>query len=233
MADETPPTSIGVGMLNEKPLHAALKAWYAGSNDRFEVKVDGSIIDIVRGELLVEIQTRSFSPLKRKLEKLTADHPVRLVYPIAAEKWIVRLSGDGAVPERRRKSPKRGSVFELFRELVSFPHLISHPNFSLEVLLIQEEEVRQQDLSRNWRRRGWGTVERRLVQVVDRRLFATPADLVALLPPTLAEPFTTAGLADAIDEPRWLAQKMVYCLRSMGAIAEAGRLGKATRYVRI
>jgi hypothetical protein len=232
MVEETLPASKGVGVLNEKPLHAALKAWYAQPGDRFEVDVDGSIIDIVRGELLVEIQTRGFSTLKRKLEKLVANHVVRLVYPIAAEKWIVRLSDNGAVEQGRRKSPKRGAMPELFRELVSFPHLISHPNFALEVLLIQEEEVRQQGLARNWRRRGWGTVERRLVQVVDRRLFAAPADLAALLPPALDEPFTTAGLADAIDQPRWLAQKMTYCLRSAGAISEAGKQGKATRYVR-
>jgi hypothetical protein len=232
MTGETPPISKGVGVLNEKPLHAALKAWCAQPGDRFEVNVDGSIIDIVRGELLVEIQTRSFSALKRKLEKLVANHAVRLVYPIAAEKWIVRLSGDGAVEQGRRKSPKHGAMTELFRELVSFPHLISHPNFSLEVLLIQEEEVRQQGLARNWRRQGWGTVERRLVQVVERRQFATPADLAALIPASLEEPFTTIGLAVAIDQPRWLAQKMVYCLRSMGAISEAGKQGKATRYVR-
>jgi hypothetical protein len=233
MAGEAPPGSKGVGVLNEKPLHAALKAWYAQPGDRFEVPVDGSIIDIIRNELLVEIQTRGFSALKRKLEKLVVSHTVRLVYPVAVEKWIVRLSDDGAAREGRRKSPKRGSILELFRELVSFPHLISHPNFSLEVLLIQEEEVRQRGPARNWRRRGWGTVERRLVQVVDRRLFATPADLAALLPPALDEPFTTAGLAEAIGQPRWLAQKMVYCLRSMGAIAEAGKQVKATRYVRV
>lgn len=232
MTDTVPPVSNGVGVLNEKPLHAALKAWYAQPDDRFEVAVDGSVIDIMRGALLVEIQTRGFSSLKRKLEKLVTNHTVRLVYPIAAEKWVVRLSDDGTVQEGRRKSPKRGAVTELFRELVSFPHLIAHPNFALEVLLIQEEEVRQQGLARNWRRRGWGTVERRLVEVVDRRLFATPADLAALLPATLEEPFTTTGLADAIHQPRWLAQKMVYCLRDMGAIAEAGKAGRATRYVR-
>ena len=232
MTDEIPLTSKGVGLLNEKPLHASLKAWYAQPGDCFEVGVDGSVIDIVRGELLVEIQTRSFSALKRKLEKLVVSHTVRLVYPIAAKKWIVRLSDDGTVEQGRRKSPKHGAVTELFRELVSFPHLISHPNFSLEVLLIQEEEVRQQGLARNWRRRGWGTVERRLLNVVDRRLFATPADLAALIPASLEEPFTTAGLADAIHQPRWLAQKMTYCLRSAGAIAEAGKQGKATRYVR-
>ena len=229
---DTPAMSNGVGLLNEKPLHASLKAWYAQPGDRFEVQVDGSVIDIVRDELLVEIQTRSFSALKRKLEKLVISHPVRLVFPIALEKWVIRLSDDGTVQEGRRKSPKRGSILELFRELVSFPHLISHPNFTLEVLLIQEEEVRQQGTARNWRRRGWGTVERRLVQVVERRQFATPADLAALIPASLEDPFTTAGLAEAIDQPRWLAQKMVYCLRGTGVISEAGKTGRATRYAR-
>jgi hypothetical protein len=228
---DAPPTVNGIGLLNEKPLHAALKAWYAQPGDRFEVAVAGSVIDIVRGELLVEIQTRSFAPLKRKLEKLVAEHTVRLVYPIAAEKWVVRLAEDGA-QAGRRKSPRRGSFYELFRALVSFPHLIAHPNFSLEVLLIQEEEVRQQGLARAWRRRGWGTVERRLVQVLDRRLFAAPADLAALIPAALAEPFTAAALAEAIGQPRWLAQKMVYCLRGAGAISAAGKQGRSVQYTR-
>lgn len=228
---DAPPMTNGVGLLNEKSLHAALKAWYAQPGDCFEVAVDGSVIDIVRDELLVEIQTRSFTSLKRKLEKLTIGHPVRLVHPIAAEKWILRLADDGAAPGSRRKSPKHGSVLDLFRELVSFPQLMCHPNFALEVLLIEEEEVRELGLARNWRRRGWGTVERRLIRVLDRRLFSTPADLAALIPASLAEPFTTLELAEAAGQPRWLAQKMIYCLKNAGAIAEAGRRGRASCYV--
>lgn len=220
----------GVGLLNEKPLHAALKAWYARPEDDFEVLVGGSVIDIVRDDLLIEIQTRGFAALKRKLEKLVVSHPVRLVYPIASEKWIVRLADDGVTPASRRKSPRRGSELDLFRELVSFPCLIAHPNFSLEVLLIQEEEVRRYDPRLNWRRRGWGTEERRLLQVVDRRLFASPADLAALIPESLAAPFTTAELAAAIGRPRRLAQQMAYCLRCAGVLAEAGKQGRALLY---
>ena len=77
-----------IGTLNEKPLHAALKAWYAQPGDQLEAKVDGYIIDIVRGDLLVEIQTRNFAAIKRKLLALVPHHPVQLVYPIAREKWI-------------------------------------------------------------------------------------------------------------------------------------------------
>jgi len=221
-----------IGSLNEKPLHAALKAWYAEPGDRFEVPVEGFIVDIVRGDLLIEIQTRSFASLKRKLLKLTAHHPLRLVYPIAREKWIVRLGRDGEGQLGRRRSPKRGAIEQLFQELVSFPKLVAQPGFSVDVLLIQEEEIRRQDGRRAWRRRGWVTQERRLLQVVGQRRFEGPTDLGALIPSDLAEPFTTSDLAKAIAQPRRLAQRMAYCLRELGIITPAGKQGNAVLYVR-
>ena len=221
-----------IGTLNESPLHADLKAWYARPDDRFEVAVDGFVVDIVRGDLLVEIQTANFSSIKRKLAALTANHRVRLVYPVARERWIVKLARDGRGRPKRRKSPKRGSIEEVFKELVSFPHLLADPSFSLDVLLVQEEEVRHYDGKRGWRRRGWVTDERRLLQVVESRIFETPADLAALIPTSLPEPFTTAELAAAVGRPRWLAQKMAYCLREMGMVSPVGKRGNAILYVR-
>ncbi|MCK4283373.1 MAG: hypothetical protein KAX44_03565 [Candidatus Brocadiae bacterium] len=221
-----------IGTLNEKALHAALKKWYARPGDRLEVLVDGFLVDIVRGRLLVEIQTRNFSAIKRKLKSLAARHRVRLVYPIAREKWIVRMAGDGEEQLGRRKSPKRGSVEQVFEELVSIPALLAHPDFSVEVLFIQEEEVRRYDPHRGWRRHHWMTEERRLLDVVGQRLFETPADMAGLIPPALAEPFTTAELAESMDKPRWLAQQMAYCLRYMGAVQQVGKRRNAILYVR-
>ncbi|MBN1218127.1 MAG: hypothetical protein JXM69_04305 [Anaerolineae bacterium] len=219
-----------IGSLNEKPLHAALKQWYAQPNDRFEVGVDGFVVDIVRDDLLIEIQTRNFSSIKRKLVTLTHHHPVRLVYPIPREKWIIKLTADGSHETGRRKSPKRGVLAEVFQELVSFPHLLAHPNFSLHTLLIREEEVRRYDGRRGWRRGGWVTEERRLLEVVDQRLFETPDDIKTFIPDDLIQPFTTADLAAAIGQPRWLVQKMAYCLRKMGAINPVGKRDKAILY---
>jgi len=221
-----------IGTLNEQPLHAALKQWYALPDDLTEVPVDGVIVDIVRDDLLIEIQTRNLSAIKRKLTTLVEQHPVRLVYPIAQDKWIVRQSKNGKRVLGRRKSPKHGTVELVFEELVSVPQLLAHPNFSIDVLLIQEEEVRRYDGTRNWRRKGWGTHERRLLQVVGHRLFETPKDMLALIPGTLSEPFTTTDLAEAIGHPLWLAQKMAYCLRGMGAISAAGKRGRGSLYVR-
>ena len=219
----------GIGTLNEKPLHAALKEWYAKPGDRFEVKVDGFVIDIVRDDLLLEIQTANFSSIKSKLATLIRTHPVRLIYPIAREKWIVKQFPDAAGEMSRRKSPKRGRIEDLFNEMIRVPGLIKKPNFSLEVLLIREDEVRRFDGKRNWRRRGWGTEERRLLEVVDRKEFSGISDWYALLP-DLNEAFTVKDISKAIGIRINLAQKMAYCLRKAGLIELAGKRGRAYLY---
>jgi len=217
-------------LVAEKSLHIQLKEWYAQPGDGVEVPLEGFIIDIVRGELLVEIQTQNFSAIKDKLIALIPHHPVRLVYPIAREKWIVKLAKEGEGRPSRRKSPKRGALVEVFEELVSFPQLLGDPNFSLEVLFIQEEEVRRYDRRRGWRRRGWVTEERHLLHVLEPQRFACPADMRHLIPEGLNEPFSTADLATAISRSRRFACKMAYCLREMGLIEPVAKQGNAILY---
>jgi len=219
----------GIGLLNEKPLHASLKQWYARPGDRLEVPVDGFVIDIVRDDLLIEIQTRNFWSLKSKLTRLARSHPVRLVYPIVQEKWIVRLAADGGGGAIRRKSPKRGRLEDLFWELVSIPQLLSNPNFSVEVLMIKGEEVRRYVGKRARRRKGWVSEGNRLLDVVDQRLFGERADWLGFLPQGL-ESFTARDLATGMDTGTELAQKMAYCLREGKMIELIGRLGRANLY---
>ncbi len=57
----------GINVYNEGPLHAAIKAYIAQPGDVFETEVDGYIIDVQRGDLLIEVQTRNFSALRVKL----------------------------------------------------------------------------------------------------------------------------------------------------------------------
>ena len=224
------PNSIGT--LNEKPLHAALKQWIALPDDSIEVPVDGFTIDIVRDGLLIEIQTAGIASIKRKLTKLLQRHPVRLLYPVACDLWIVRQSKNGRKILGRRKSPKHGTIESVFEELVGIPKLLAHPGFSLHVVMIQEEQVRRYDRSRNWRRKGWSSHERRLLRVVDQWIFENPLDMQALIPESLPEAFTTEDLAEAIGQPVWLAQKMAYCLRLMEAIMVEGKRGRWVLYKR-
>lgn len=216
--------------MQETSLHFSLKEWYTQAGDRQEVPVDGFLVDVVSGGLLIEIQTRSFSKIKPKLTSLLERHPIRLVHPIAKEKWIVRMPAEGEQPIDRRKSPKRGRLEDLFIELVRIPHLINHPNLSLEVLLTREEEVRRDDGRGSWRRKGWSIADRRLIEVLERFTLAAPNDFHVFLPSSLPQPFTSKDLALALKIPAYLARKISYCLRVMEVIDIDGKQSRAWLY---
>jgi len=211
--------------MNEHSLHSAIKDWYSVPKDRFEVRVDGFIIDILRENLLIEVQTKSFRAIKRKLSSLVESHKVRLVYPIPEKKWIVRITESSELVTKR-KSPRKGRLVDLFYELVSIPDLIAGENFSLEVLMIEEEEIRCSDGKGSWRRRGVSIKDRRLINVTDRVLFRNEVDFLRFLPSDLKRPFTNRSLADQTGVSISLTRKMTYCLRKMGAIIRVGKNGR-------
>ena len=208
--------------MTEYSLHSEIKDWYMVSGDELEVKVEDFIVDIIRGKLLIEIQTGNFSAIKKKLIQLLSNNHVRLVYPIAKLKWIVHVSRSGEFV-RRRKSPKRGKLTDLFYELVYAPSLIKDRNFSFEVLLIEEEEVRCNDGRESWRRRGVSVKDRKLLNVFDRVIFEGSQDFLEFLPEELDGYFTNRVLALKLGISVRLAQKITYCLRKMGAISIAGK----------
>lgn len=228
-----------IGTLGEKSLHAALKAWYTQPGDRPEWVVEGKyVVDIFRpatdttSEQCIEIQTRSLGKLKTKLVFLLEHWPVRLVYPVAQERTIVRIDADGEIVSRR-KSPKRGTVFHLFPELVGLPKLVTHPHFVLDVVLIREEEFWLDDGQGSWRRKHWSIYDRQLIDVGKTVSLSTAADYAALLPTGLPAVFDTQELAQALRLPRSLAQKMAYCLREMTVLEVVGRRDRAVLYRRI
>lgn len=215
--------------MGETSLHDEVKRWYAQPGDRLEEWVDGYLIDIVRDDQLIEIQTGNFSAIKAKLENLVRRHPVRLVHPIAQTKWIVRLDARGGRVSRRR-SPRRGRVEDLFLELVYIPHLMEGPNFSLEALLVHSEEELIDDGRGSWKRRRWSVHDRRLLDVVERTTFSAPADFKKLLPEALPEEFKTRELAELLGLRVNIAQKMTYSLRQMDVIETIGKRGRANIY---
>lgn len=223
-------TGPHIGTLREKPLHASLKQWYSRAGDGVEVPVDGFVIDLVREDLLIEVQTRGFSSIKQKVTTLLdLGHRVRIVHPIPLDRWIVKIDEEGTVLSRRR-SPRHGDPTDVFAELVSFPDLMTHPHLEIDVIVTNEEEYRRHTPDRSWRRKGWTIEERRLLEVVETLLISNTDDLAALLPAALPEPFTTADLAKELGRPRRAAQQMAYCLRITEVIVAVGKNGNAVEY---
>jgi hypothetical protein len=212
-------------------LHASLKNWYAIPGDQTEVAIDGYMVDLVRGDLLVEFQTRSFGSMRTKLANLLERHPVRLVYPLAKEKWIVRQNALGEIISRRR-SPKHGTLLDIFSELLRIPHLLGHPNFTFEVLFIASEDVWQDDGKGSWTRKFWSIADRRLLNVIERVVFTCPADFTALLPAGLVDPFTNNDLAAALKCRKDLPHKMTYTLLRAGELVKCGKRGNSVLFQR-
>lgn len=213
----------------ETSLHEAIKRWYSKPNDLLEAKIEGYLIDIVRGRLLIEVQTGSFSSIKAKLLNLIPNHQVRLVHPIAVRKWILRIDRVGKELSRRR-SPRRGRLEDVFLELVYIPTLMKEPNFSLEILLVHAEEVLINNGLGSWRRKGWSTHDRRFLEVIGTEVFENPCDFLRLLPESLPSSFTTRDLVEASGLRTNIAQKMIYSLRHMGVTEVVGKQGRAFLY---
>ena len=216
-------TSNGIGLRNERSLHAALKQWVSLPEDRFEVPLDGYVIDLVRGEQLIEIQTRNFSAIRNKLKSLVAQHKVHLLHPVTSEKWVVQVDASGLKVTSRRKSPYKGQLTDLFEELVRIPELMAHDNFSLEVVFIKEDEVRCRDGKGSKHRKRVSVVDRRLVEVVQSYKFRNTKDFLAFIPATVPQPFSNKELAVSLLLPLHRCRQITYCLRKMGAITVVGK----------
>ncbi len=221
--EEKKATSSGIGVQNERSLHAALKQWYAQPEDNFEVPLNGFFIDLVRGEQLVEIQTRNFAAIRQKLQTLVQEHRVHLLHPITFEKWVLQVDEAGTKVKSRRKSPYRGKLTDIFEELVRIPELIKHENFTMEFPMIREEEVRCRDGRGSKYRKRESIKDRKLLEVVSSHRFTTAADFLRFLPEGLVRPFSNKTLSVALSLPIHRCRQITYCLRKMEVIQVVGK----------
>ncbi|MBI9105669.1 MAG: hypothetical protein JEZ04_02935 [Spirochaetales bacterium] len=223
-------TSPIIGGLNEKSLHRQLKELYCTKGSIMEAKVSGYVIDIVRPDELVEIQTGNFSAMRNKLACLLTEHRVLLVYPIAAETMISTYNEDGHTLRSRRRSPKKGSLSSAAAELLYLAELLPHPNLSVEILLVKQEEVRRDDGNGSWRRKGVSIEDRVLLEVEEIRHFSRISDYLTLLPAGIGSSFDNKEVATGLTGINKrgkvrLAGQITYLLRKLELIEITGKEG--------
>lgn len=219
----------------ETSLHRQLKSIYAGRAPRTEVKLGSYRIDAVReDETLVEIQHGSLAAIRDKIAALLARrHRVLVVKPLIALKTLLKLDERGGNVVSRRQSPKRQAMVDLFHELVYFTRVFPHDRLELEVPLVEVEELRYpgHGRRRRWRKDDFVVEDQRLVGISSSQSFRTREDLWRLLPAELPSPFHTGHLATHAQVPRWIAQRIAYCLVKTGTTREVGKEGNARLYV--
>ena len=216
----------------ETSLHRQLKQHYTTPGALVEQRLGRFRIDVVQPDRLVEIQVASLTAIRDKIAVLLKKHRVLVVKPIVVRKHLVKLRRAGGKIESRRLSPKRRTLLDIFDELVHFTRVFPHRRLTLEVPLIEIEELRYpgHGRRRRWRANDHQVEDQRLLGVVNVHEFRTAADLCRLLPPNLPRPFHPGHLADGLGVQRWIAQRMAYCLRHTGAVQSVGKLRGAWLY---
>lgn len=222
----------GIGTLGEKALHATIKHYLEADPAFHEQKIGRYYADVQKGPHIYEIQTRQFNKLRAKLEAFLQDYAVTIVYPIPARKWVFWINPETGEVSKPRLSPKRGSPYDAFFELYKIKPWLMHPRFSLHLLMIDLEEYK---ILNGWSRdkkRGSTRHDRLPVRLNEAYHFASAADFGQLIPPSLAEDFTSTDFAKAAAIPIARARLALNVLCAIGQIEEIGRKGRLKSYQR-
>ena len=219
-----------IGTRSETSLHRDLKFSYAGKKGKTEAEVAGFVADGISaaGEF-IEVQTGSFGPLKKKVRELAAYGRVRIIYPVIITKYIEVFNTKGRCLYRR-KSPRRGSSWDLFNVLIYAPDLPLIPGVVIELALVDAAEQRVQDGKGSWRRRGMSIRDRRMIAWHERIILKKPADYLCFVPFTKKEHFTSALLGEQAGVRTALARKALYVLNKLGIVERTGKQGNSLVY---
>jgi hypothetical protein len=219
-----------IGTRKESDLHRTLKFRYAGEAGKTEESLGNYVCDGVTAEgEIIEVQTGSFGPLRKKVPDLTAYGPVRIIYPVIVTKYIETF-GLGGESLRKRKSPRRGSEWDLFKHLLYAPELALLPRLSIELTLIDVLEKRILDGKGSWRKKGASIAGKELAGWHGSLCLEGLKDYYRFVPFAWGEGFTTQDLAEKARIHPGLARKTLYVLNKIGAVQRTGRKGNAYRY---
>lgn len=192
-----------INTYNESNLHNTLKTMYAINNDgKTEVKKNGYIYDVVtKNDEIFEIQTANLSKLLPKiLTTLKNGLKITVVYPLIITKTIYLYDTDGKLIYKR-KSPKKGNIYNLFDELTGIYPALLNKNFTLEVLEItmKEERIRtpepvQAKNNKRHFKRNWYKNNKKLEDILSTKKYNNANDYLSLLPTNLPAEFCAKDL---------------------------------------
>ena len=221
----------GIGMQKEKKLHAIFKGYEDPNSDHQEIPVVGSYIaDIFNGSEIVEIQNGNFGKMRDKLCAYLPQYPVRIVYPIPHCKWITWIDPDTGEQRGRRRSPRKGTIYDAVPELFRIRSYLEDPHLTIDLCLTDMVEYRLQD---GWGRdgkRGSHRYDRIPTAIVHELRIRDKSDYLAFVPPDLPEPFTAAQMAAAAGQPGRAFSDTALLLTELGILNRIGKRGHAYLY---
>ena len=224
--------SNGVGTLNEKTIHATLKHYYAPDPLYHETKVGSYVADVLIDSHILEVQTRHFHTLHKKLDAFLPHHHVTIVYPIASTKWLCWIDEETGEITSKRRSPKKGALYAIMPELYRIKNYLTHPHLHIILTFMDVEEYR---LLNGWskdKKRGSSRHDGIPTELVGEVYLNTLADYVQFLPNTLPDIFTSKDYMKCAKVSTKVAGTALNILHFLGIVNRAGKKGNAFLYER-
>ena len=217
------PGTNGIGTLGEKTVHSVLKNYLSPDSLSQEIKIGGFVADICTGTEIIEIQTRHFDKLRRKLKAFLAAAPVTIVYPVPYIKWVRWVNPQTGEISHPRKSPKKGTPYSVFPELYKI---------KLRIVLMNLEEYKYLDGWSADKKRGSTRCDRIPIDLVDELLISDTSDYQLLIPEILEGPFCSKDYQKASGLSLSSAQTALNILYYVGAVDRIGKRGNSYLYER-
>jgi hypothetical protein len=219
-----------IGTEKESSLHRALKFRYTGPEGQRETLVGSYVCDGTTedGEI-IEVQTGSFGALREKVKNLAKTGRIRIVHPVAVQKYIELYDTDGCLI-RRCKSPGKNGAWHLFKALLYAPELPLLPNLTIEIALVDVLERRKDDGQGSWRRKGVSIVDKSLAGWRESIVLSRLSDYYRFVPFDKTESFTVKDLAAKAGINKTLARKCLYVLFKLELVKRTGKQGNAIVY---
>ncbi|MDR0630183.1 MAG: hypothetical protein LBG24_11240 [Treponema sp.] len=225
-----------IGTVRESSLHRDLKIHYAGKEGIIEVSTGykGKYVcdGITKTGEIIEVQIGSFRPLKDKVAHIAPLHPIRIIHPIIIQKHIEVYDAENTRCYSR-KSPRKGTIWDLFKSLVYAPEIPLIPRLTIELAMVVTKQQRRQDGWGSWRRNGMSIIDTQLIAVQDSLMLSGKHDYTLFLPFLEVEPFTSRDLGNIAGITPSLARKTLYVLTRLGIVKRLAKKGNALLYTRI
>lgn len=226
----TPTDPKGIGTLNEKSTHNLLKNLYAPSTNSQEIRKGRFVADIAFEEQIIEIQSRHFHTLRKKLDAFLPLYNVTIVHPIYCTKWIQWIDTETGELSVKRKSPKKETLFHVLLELYSLKAYLDHPNLHFIIPLLEAREYKLLN--------GYGSQKKKRAvkqdtlptALIDVVYLTNTLDYKQFLPPSLPKPFTSNDYKQATKIPMRYATVGLNLLTHLGIVNRVGKKGNAFLY---
>lgn len=220
----------GIGTLSEKTVHAVLKNYYAPDTDMHEIPIENYVADIYTGSEIIEIQTRSFNAMRKKLDTFLPLYPVTIVYPIPHIKWLSWINEETGETSPKRKSPKHGNPYQAFIEMYKIRQYLPDGNLHFRLALIDMEEYR---LLNGWshdKKKGSDRYDRIPLRYVQEVCIDRREDYMQFIPYDIPEYFTAKDFAKYAKIPVKLAQTVLLILTDLALVERIGKEGRSYLY---